>query len=585
MSRNGNEPVPRTILDWYELSGEETGNLQVRCVFHDDANPSMSLNLERGAFQCFSCKESGNLARLAERISEASSDEELAPSTHEVAVATLPPVISPEEGAKIQAAEAAEYPTAEEYLRDRGITDFAGLACEVGPRPDTGAAGYLLMGEDNGPPLVGRNLGHVTVDGGPRPRYWTNPAHKGPIWIRRPDSPEAPVWMTESLIDGMTLAQALPGEAVAASPGSTVGRERLFPLKDRTVFFVFDPDLAGWDGAKKAKAEIEAFGGNALVLELPLSFGDLNDAWVNRRDELVQWLDKAKGQFNTHDEDYVERLFSSSTPLFTVPTGIPTWDKLLGGGFASGAHVIGAEPKVGKTSIAVQFADRAVERGLRVLLVTYEVVKSQYYARQASRHCDLAWNVIERHPQSVPRDVVEKIKKKARLLRIGSGWEVAHIKYVAKDFDVVIVDYLQRMPAHFDGPQDSPQNLSWNISQLSDLGRDGGKIVLVISSLSRAAYGGGREGGDISLKDFKGSGNIEYVAQSATGLRRSEGSDRVYAKVVANTRGMTGRWYMQADLAHQRFEETTVLHSTAEPTQKKGALQVDLSVLKSKETE
>ncbi|MDA8791916.1 CHC2 zinc finger domain-containing protein [Bacteriovoracaceae bacterium] len=36
----------------------------VSCIFHEDRKPSMSVNLDKGVFYCFSCGEKGNIVTL-----------------------------------------------------------------------------------------------------------------------------------------------------------------------------------------------------------------------------------------------------------------------------------------------------------------------------------------------------------------------------------------------------------------------------------------------------------------------------------------------------------------------------------------
>jgi hypothetical protein len=74
-------------------------------------------------------------------------------------------------------------------------------------------------------------------------------------------------------------------------------------------------------------------------------------------------------------------------------------------------------------------------------------------------------------------------------------------------------------------------------------------VVIAVSSMNRAAYGTSQ----VDRKDFKESGSIEFVSQSLTGLRRESGSSTIYGVVVKNTRGHEGDFFMEADLAHQRF--------------------------------
>jgi len=46
----------RSVFAWLSPSRE---NVSVKCVFHDDHSPSLSLNLTTGAFNCFACKAKG----------------------------------------------------------------------------------------------------------------------------------------------------------------------------------------------------------------------------------------------------------------------------------------------------------------------------------------------------------------------------------------------------------------------------------------------------------------------------------------------------------------------------------------------
>lgn len=38
------------------------------CIFHEDCNPSMSVNLRLGVFYCFSCKSGGSVTKLLNKI-------------------------------------------------------------------------------------------------------------------------------------------------------------------------------------------------------------------------------------------------------------------------------------------------------------------------------------------------------------------------------------------------------------------------------------------------------------------------------------------------------------------------------------
>jgi hypothetical protein len=47
---------------------DKNGEYLALCPFHDDHNPSLSVNFEKGVYYCQGCQSSGPLSRLAERL-------------------------------------------------------------------------------------------------------------------------------------------------------------------------------------------------------------------------------------------------------------------------------------------------------------------------------------------------------------------------------------------------------------------------------------------------------------------------------------------------------------------------------------
>ena len=171
----------------------------------------------------------------------------------------------------------------------------------------------------------------------------------------------------------------------------------------------------------------------------------------------------------------------------------------------------------------------------------------QQWARFASREDELTWSEIEQDPTALSKDAVKGMKFLSQHLRVVAGWNVPQLKYAMRDADILIVDYLQRMPMPWSGADTTRANVDHVMSELSNMARDTGKVVLIVSSLNRAGYKD-----EIQLSDFKESGSVEYIAASATGMRKSASGNIVF-KVVANTRGTTGKFVVPVDLAHQDF--------------------------------
>ena len=61
------------ILERYNIKHQRSrGQVSVLCPFHDDSNPSLSVNFERNVFHCFSCEESGDILTFVAKIEKVS---------------------------------------------------------------------------------------------------------------------------------------------------------------------------------------------------------------------------------------------------------------------------------------------------------------------------------------------------------------------------------------------------------------------------------------------------------------------------------------------------------------------------------
>lgn len=62
------KPVHEWLLE-YHIPYKTNGNdYIIKCPFHNDKTPSLSMDRETGAFQCWSCKAKGNMATFISRI-------------------------------------------------------------------------------------------------------------------------------------------------------------------------------------------------------------------------------------------------------------------------------------------------------------------------------------------------------------------------------------------------------------------------------------------------------------------------------------------------------------------------------------
>lgn len=105
---------------------ERGQNAMVRCPFHHDDSPSMSVDLDRGLWVCFGCGEKGSVFSLAHRLNEEIDETALLLRAYEAAAAS-PYYVDPPDFA----AQAAEYhqrawreqsPAVVRYILSKGLS-------------------------------------------------------------------------------------------------------------------------------------------------------------------------------------------------------------------------------------------------------------------------------------------------------------------------------------------------------------------------------------------------------------------------------------------------------------------------------
>ena len=78
-----------------------------------------------------------------------------------------------------------------------------------------------------------------------------------------------------------------------------------------------------------------------------------------------------------------------------VTSGFPSLDRILGGGFfRSGFYVIGARPGMGKTTLALNMANRIARSGKRVLFVSLEMDGNQITSKRLAIWTGIPYNAL-----------------------------------------------------------------------------------------------------------------------------------------------------------------------------------------------
>lgn len=213
-----------------------------------------------------------------------------------------------------------------------------------------------------------------------------------------------------------------------------------------------------------------------------------------------------------------------------IPTGFIDLDKMLGGLQRSDLIILAARPSLGKTSLALNFAQNAAVRfNATVAIFSLEMSKTQLAARliatetgidstrlrtgqlteQDRRKLSHAIGVLSQAPiyiDDTPGISITELRSKARRLHAEVG------------VDLVVVDYLQLIVGR--ATDNRVQEISEISRSLKALARELHVPVLAISQLSRAVES--RSPHIPMLSDLRESGSIEQDADVVLFIYRDD---------------------------------------------------------------
>ena len=230
------------------------------------------------------------------------------------------------------------------------------------------------------------------------------------------------------------------------------------------------------------------------------------------------------------DNEYLEKEFLiHEEPFEPIKTGFEELDKILGGGFHPGVVMLGGATSIGKTAMGVHLMIEAAKQGKKVLYVSYELSKKQMWARVFGVCQKASFKEILFDPnrnETCSEIYEQQIKRLAKNIRIEENLNYEDIMVSAQFYNLVVIDYLQRMrPITGDTNNDKRiqianliQKLQYNVASKNDV------TVLVLSSLPRSAIAKPEMG-----MEYKESGDIEYTAQVAMMLHYPKDFDQEHS--------------------------------------------------------
>lgn len=503
---------------------------------HSTGNKKAGLNFHSGVFNCFGCKKKSSFLNLAKKLNidipEGGWDnieellEEVVPSKRQ----TYPIKKHVDAYTKF---------LLEKQLTPEIVSRWGG---ETIVDKEDQLYGYLRFNLKGAGGWCARRIIDSAKGLGDGERFY-NRGSRTLLGIDNIKSFESLI-LAEGITDFLSLSQ-MGYENVVCCMGSELSEAQAYYLRNKTVFILFDRDPAGFKGAIDAAKLLKQPEYNAvpIILELPEMDGDkvdVNRMYCEDRQTLVEFLKTQTTKYEKFDTNYVHDLkHNKGETLHFWKTGIKTLDKILNGGMATGVYGFTGETGIGKTTILTSFIPNFIRQRARVLVCTYEITKLQMWARLASRQSKYSFVELERQFSLLEDEIYEHVVVGlSNHLRIDSSPTIAQIEASIKNFDIIMIDYIQRMHPPF-GVSDANAAVAKNSAEISRMMAKYEKTFIVLSSMS--------EGGTL----FKGSGDPRYT-NAANILLTKMGKDSMSAKIVKNTRGEEGETiYLQPNYPHQ----------------------------------
>ncbi len=195
--------------------------------------------------------------------------------------------------------------------------------------------------------------------------------------------------------------------------------------------------------------------------------------------------------------------------------------------FAPELLVIGGLPGVGKSDMAIQWADNLADAGETVLYISQELNEGEIRARCDARALYLrdksatlsAADIFNGGTSHTLAEIVEERKKSTRHFAVATG--ITSVDKICSEIEsycatadkppIIFVDYLQKLPHEGDN---EVTELGKIVYRLKKLQLETNSTIILLSSLNRQNYNS-----IASLDSLRGSGDIEFGADFAAVLQ------------------------------------------------------------------
>jgi len=457
-------------------------------------------------------------------------------------------------------------PAALSYLRGRGISLataerlgvgydaewYAGKPCKVNEGRKTTARIII--------PCAPSCYVARSIDPNSENRYMNETAGGGMYPFNAEALKHGVCFIVEGAFDALAVEEA-GGHALALNSTSNT-KKLLEGLKNWDadkiphLILCLDNDEAGLFATRDLKAGLAELKVSYTVQNIAGRYKDANEALQKDRDTFIRTVkrlieDEARPDAVIHYLGAAMAADMARVKAFEgVKTGFESVDNALHG-LQPGVYVLGAQPSLGKTTLALQLADNLAAGGQHVLFFSLEQSRLELVSKSLTRITTLArgksgnawknWlssNEIRRGYSDYPEvkqaeaKYRETIAERLSIIEGNFDCTVSFIRetterYIKlnKVYPVVIVDYLQIIQQE-DKRQGAKEAVEANMTELKRLSRTHNICVIVISALNRANYQT-----PISFESFRETSGIEYTADVVWGLQlQCVAEDDTYTK-------------------------------------------------------
>ena len=563
------------------------------CPFHDDRNPSFSVDLTTGKWKCHStsCGKSGGLLAFSREVGERLPDEIYREFMDEIGLKPKSRIVHQgdkekptwnEDGDILERVERYRKRLYEddellEYWKRRGISPETLSTLFVGYDDKSKAYTIPHLAENREIVAIKRvylNNGGYSWEGSKRSYLYLG-------GLIKTLDPGGSLIITEGEKDTLSLLDERIFNVVG-SPSSEGFKDDPSVFDGvGDIFVLFDNDDSGRDGALKVAKKI---GYRSRVVnwskyeeligeELPRGF-DLTDLRLkcqregkSFRDELKKLMKLSErvvslpieslSPFIENLPEFLKRRFSGE--LIGYSTGLVGLDRITRG--IHDLTVLGGEPKAGKSLLALLIAIENSLKGVPVVSFDFENSIESLLLRILSNRSELSEGKLakaledQNSPEFSPEEFGNYQKGMTDLRKITERffvkkdrdldkWKIIEvIQYIRESFGetpLVIIDSLQKLPWRPDKSLRRDNIDGW-IRDIEEIRDKTKATILVVSELKRPQKGGNGYSRP-SLDSFKESGDIEYSGDLLLGIWKDESiDDGVNIQVIESRHFIPGK--------------------------------------------